>query len=93
MQTQVARFKKEMGYLQEKLKENLREDTKAMVRIMREDNNAKEKELFALKSEHKRLTLQYTLLVSDHEMLKIKFSDTSDNAPNSYEQYQRQIDD
>jgi hypothetical protein len=54
MQTQVARFKKEMGYLQEKLKENLHEDTKAMVRIMREDNDAKEKELLALKSEYKR---------------------------------------
>ncbi len=38
------------------------------------------------------MTLTHTLLVSDHEMLKIKFSDTSGNAPNSYEQYQRQID-
>ena len=39
------------------------------------------------------MTIQHTLLVSDHEMLKIKYSDTSENAPNSYEQYQRQIDD
>jgi hypothetical protein len=93
MQTQVERFEKEMDYLQSKLKENLREDTKAMVRFMKEDNDTKEKELVALRLEHKRLTLQYTLLVSDHEMLKIKFSDTSGNAPNSYEQYQCQIDD
>ncbi len=41
---------------------------------------------------HERLTLQHTLLVSDHEMLKDKYSDTSGNAPNSYEQYQSQID-
>jgi hypothetical protein len=60
---------------------------------MKDDNDTKEKELVALRLEHKRLTLQHTLLVSDHEMLKIKFSDTSGNAPNSYEQYQRQIDD
>jgi hypothetical protein len=93
MQTQVERCKKEMDYLQSKLKENLRDDTKAMVKFMKEDNDAKEKELVALRLEHKRLTLQHTLMVSDHEMLKIKFSDTSGNAPNSYEQYQRQIDD
>ncbi len=82
-----------MNYLQSKLKENLREDTKAMVRFMKEDNDTKEKELIALRLEYKRLTLQHTLLVSDHEMLKIKFSDTSGNAPNSYQQYQSQIDD
>jgi hypothetical protein len=91
MQTQVERCKKEMDYLQSKLKENLRDDTKAMVKFMKEDNEAKEKELVALRLEHKRLTL--TLLVSDHKILKIKFFDTSGNAPNSYEQYQRQIDD
>ena len=56
-------------------------------------NDTKEKELATLKMEHKWLTLQHTLLASDHEMLKIKYSDTSENAPNSYEQYQRQIDD
>ncbi len=93
MQTQVERFGKEMDYLQSKLKEILCEDTKAMVRFMKEDNDTKEKELVALRLEYKRLTLQHTLLISDHEMLKIKFSDTSDNTPNSYEQYQRQIDD
>ncbi len=60
---------------------------------MKEDNDAKEKELVAIKLAHKRLTLQHTVLVSDHEMFKIKFSDTSGNAPNSYEQYQSQIDD
>ncbi len=77
MQTQVERCKKDMDYLQRKLlKENLREDTKAMVRFMKEDNDAKEKELVALRLEHKRLTLQHTLLISDHEMLKIKYSDT-----------------
>ncbi len=55
---------------------------------MKEDNDAKESEL-----EHKRLTLQHTVLTSDHELLTNKFSDTIDNAPNSHEQYQRQIDD
>jgi hypothetical protein len=94
MEKQVERCKKEMDYLQQKLKENLlHEDTRAMVRFMKEDNDAKEKELVALKMKHKRLTLQHTLLASDHEMLKMKYSDTSENAPSSYEQYQRQIDD
>jgi hypothetical protein len=87
MEKHVERCKKEMNYLQQKLKENLHEDTKAMVRFMKEDNDVKEKELLALRLEHKRLTLQHTLLVSDHEMLKSKYSDTSENAPNSYEQY------
>jgi hypothetical protein len=40
-QTQVERCKKEMDYLQSKLKENLHEDTKAMVKFMKEDNDAK----------------------------------------------------
>ncbi len=92
MEKQVERCKKEMDYLQQKLKENLHEDTKSMVRFMKEDNDTKEKELVALKLEHKRLTLQHTLLASDHELLRSKYSDTSDNAPNSHEQYQRQID-
>ncbi len=84
-----------MDYLQLKLKANLHEDTKAMVKFMKEDNDAKEKELVAFRLEHKRQTLQHTLLLlaSDHEMLKIKYSDTSGNAPNSYEQYQCQIHD
>ncbi len=60
---------------------------------MKEDNDAKEKELIALKVEHKRMTLQHTLLTSDHELLSSKYSDSSDNAPDSHEQYQRQIDD
>ncbi len=60
---------------------------------MKEDNDTKEKDLAALKLEHKRLTLQHILLLSDHEMLKIKYSDTSENAPNSNAHYQRQIDD
>jgi hypothetical protein len=60
---------------------------------MREDNNAKEQELIGLKMDHKRLTLQHTLLASDHELLKMKYSETSENAPSSYEQYQQQIAD
>jgi hypothetical protein len=39
------------------------------------------------------LTLQHTLLASDHELLRSKYSDYSGNDPNSLEQYQRQIDD
>jgi hypothetical protein len=93
MEKQVKRCKKEMSYLQKKLKENLHEDTKAMVKVMQKDNDTKEKELLALKMEHKRLTLQHTLLVSEHEILKNKYPDTSENTPNSYEQYQSQIDD
>jgi hypothetical protein len=38
MGKQVERCKKEMDYLQQKLKENFHEDTKAMVRFMKEDN-------------------------------------------------------
>ena len=38
MEKQVERCKKEMDYLQQKLKENFHEDTKAMVRFMKEDN-------------------------------------------------------
>ncbi len=60
---------------------------------MKEDNDTKEQELINLKMDHKRLTLQHTLLASDHELLKMKYSETSENAPSSYEQYQRQIDD
>ncbi len=44
----MERCKKEMDYLRQKLKENLHEDTKAMVRFMKEDNDTKEKELAAL---------------------------------------------
>ena len=93
LEKQVERFKKEMDYFPQKLRDNLHEDTKAMVKFMKEDIDAKESELFALKLEHKRLTLQHTVLTSDHELLTNKFSDTSDDAPNSHEQYQRQIDD
>ena len=72
LEKQVERFKKEMDYFPQKLKENLREDTKAMVRFMKEDNDAKEAELFALKSEHKRLTLQHTLLARMETFAQIK---------------------
>jgi hypothetical protein len=57
MEKQVERFKIEMDYLQKKLKGNLHEDTKVMVRFMKEDNDIKENELVALRLEHKRLTL------------------------------------
>ncbi len=52
MKKQVERCKKEMDYLQKKLKENFHEDTKAMVKVMQEDNDTKERELVALKIEH-----------------------------------------
>ncbi len=55
LEKQVERFKKEMDYFPQKLKENLHEDTKAMVKFMKEDNDAKESELFALKAEHKAI--------------------------------------
>jgi len=90
---QVERFKKELDYLPQKLRENLHDDTKAMVKVMKEDNDAKEAELIALKAEHKRLTLQHTLLASDHEVLSIKYSGPSGDDSNSLEEYQRQIDD
>ncbi len=93
MEKQEERCKKEMDYLKQKLKENLHEDTKAMVKLMKEENEAKELELINLKMDHKRLSLQHTLLASDHELLKMKYSTTSENAPSSCEQYQRQIDD
>ncbi len=48
MEKQVERCKKEMDYLQKKLRENLHEDTKAIVKFMKEDNDTKEKELVAL---------------------------------------------
>jgi hypothetical protein len=73
----VERFKKELDYLQQKLRDNLHEDTQAMVKVMKENNDAKESELFALKAEHKRLTLQHTLLISDHELFVEIIASTS----------------
>ena len=60
---------------------------------MQDDNHTKELDIINLKMDLKRLTLQHTLLTSDHELLKKKYSGTNENAPSSYEQYQRQIDD
>jgi hypothetical protein len=93
MAKQEIRFAKEMEYLKKKLKENLHEDTKAMVKFMKEDNNTKEQDIIGLKMDLKRLTLQHTLLTSDHELLKMKYSKTSENAPDSYEHLQHQVDD
>jgi hypothetical protein len=93
MEKQEERCKKEMEYLKQKLKENLHEDTKGMVKFMTEENASKEEELINLKMDHKRLHLQHTLLASDHELMKMKYSATSENAPSSFEQYQCQIDD
>ena len=87
------RCKKEMNFLQEKLKENLHEDTKVMVKFMKEDSETKEQDIINLKMDLKRLTLQHTLLTSDHELLKMKYSKTSENAPDSYEHLQHQVDD
>ena len=93
MSKQEERFAKEMEYLKKKLKENLHEDTKAMVKFMQDDNHTKEVEIINLKMDLKRLTLQHTLLTSDHELLKMKYSKTSENAPDSYEHLQHQVDD
>jgi hypothetical protein len=93
MEKQEERCKKEMEYLKQKLKENLHEDMKGMVKLMTEENEAKEEELINLKMDHKRLHLQHTLLASDHELMKMKYSTTSENAPSSFEQYQCQIND
>ena len=93
MSKQEERFAKEMEYLKRKLKENLHEDTKVMVKFMKEDNETKEQDISNLKMDLKRLTLQHTLLTSDHELLKMKYSKTSENAPDSYEHLQHQVDD
>ena len=74
MEKQEERCKKEMEYLKQKLKENLHEDMKGMVKLMKEDNEAKEEELINLKMDHKRFTLEHTLLTSDHELLVMKYS-------------------
>ena len=92
MVKQVERFNKELEYLQQKLRDNLREDTQVMVKYMKDDNDAKESELFNLKADLKRLTLQHAMIVSDHEMLTNKVSDTNEDTLN-YEVYQTQIDD
>ena len=96
MVKQVERFNKELEYLQQKLRDNLRDDTQVMVKYMKVDNDTKENELFTLRAEHTRLTLQHAMLVSDHELLQnkvsVQVSDTRDDALN-YEHYQTQIDD
>ena len=66
MAKQEIRFAKEMEYLKKKLKENLHEDTKVMVKFMKDDNHDKELEIINFKMDLKRLTLQHTLLTSDH---------------------------
>ena len=66
MAKREIRFAKEMEYLKKKLKENLHEDTKVMVKFMKDDNHDKELEIINFKMDLKRLTLQHTLLTSDH---------------------------
>jgi hypothetical protein len=79
MQDQRKLFRDQMAYLHRKTLERVGADTKAMVAVMRVTLDTTEKELIALKAEHKSLILKHTLLSTEHTVMKSKHSPQGDS--------------
>ena len=79
MRDQRKIFRDQMAYLHRKTLERVGSDTKAMVAVMRETLDNTEKELLALKAEHRSLILKHTLLSTEHTVLKSKYSPQGDS--------------
>jgi hypothetical protein len=80
MKVQRKIFRDQMAYLHRKTLERVGSDTKAMVAVMRETLNETEKELIALKAEHRSLILKHTLLSTEHAVMKSKYSSQDDSS-------------
>jgi hypothetical protein len=79
MKDQRKIFRDQMAYLHRKTLERVGSDTKAMVAVMRETLDKTEKELIALKAEHRNLISKHTLLSTEHTVMKSKYSPQGDS--------------
>jgi hypothetical protein len=72
MRTQRNFVKNEMEYLHRKMREQLKQDSADMAKVMQETHDEREDELRLLRTENKKAAIDQALLVSDFQLFKRK---------------------
>ncbi len=81
MKDQRKIFRDQMAHLHRKMLERVGSDTKSMLKDMKDNLSKVEKEIFALKAENKNLILKHTLLMTEHTVMKARYSSQGNARP------------
>jgi hypothetical protein len=93
MKDQRKLFRDQMAYLHRKTLEKVGADTKAMSKVMKETLDKVEKKLITLKAENKSLILKHTLLMTEHTVMKARYSSQGSESGDPLTQCQKDLAD